>query len=142
MKKILAIVAILFGILQFMPIIHFPDISLALISAGTSKSINMFVVFLLPLLTLTSGVMALFKTKIGLISLMGVFSIYFIISVLGFAKLKFWEYLSTDYMPSIGRIELITFGNCIFFIVLLVLIYFNIFPSNQRLNSTPKNGAS
>jgi len=131
MKKILAIVAILFGVAQFIPGIPFPDIPLALISAGTSKSINMFIVFLLPLLVLISGVIALFNTKLGFTSLLSIFSIYFVISVVGFAKLNFWRFLSADFIPSIGSIELMTFGNCVFFLVLLISIYSNVFLSRK-----------
>jgi len=138
MKKVLAIVAILFGVAQFIPIIPFPDIPLALISAGTSKPINMFIVFLLPLLAIISGVVALFKTKLGFISLLSIFSIYFVISVFGFAKLNFWRFLSADFIPSVGLIELMVFGNCVFFLVLLILIYSNIFLSKQSFKQREK----
>lgn len=142
MKRILAIIAILFGIFQFLPFIPFPDISLSLISAGTSKIINQLVVFLLPLLTIILGVVSLFKIRLGFISLLSIFSVYFVISVSGFVKLRFWRYISSDYMPSIGRMEVMNFGNCIFFLALIILIYFNVFRSNQHLQSTPKSGDS
>lgn len=140
MEKALALAAIAFGVLEFTTFSPFPDISLALISAGTPKVFNMFMVILLPMLTIISGSVALFHIKPGFVSLFALFSIYLVVSVLGFAKVPFWHFLTIDYIPGISKIEVINFGNCMFFLLFVVLIYLNIFSSNKPLQ--PTAGAS
>lgn len=128
-ERALALAFVLFGVVDLIGAIEFPDTMLLIVLVQPPKWISWLIAIILPMICIVFGLTLFFRKKIGGIVL-------FIVSII-YAAMHFWaviEYAYLDYplrdgIPfTIGSIELKIVGGLLVFLTASVYLYLRLRP--------------
>lgn len=131
--KIVALMFVVFGILDFAIGLPFPNTMLLLVVTSPPHWVSWIVGLGFPILCVIFGLALWFKLQVGRIAL-GVLSIiYAILHLWTIPNLGFWRYVSSDYFPTLHASDFSVFGGAILFIATAVYLLLVCRPPNNSL---------
>lgn len=115
--KVFALAFVLFGILDLIGVIEFPDTMLLIVLTQPPDWLSWLVIIVLPILCIGFGLFMFINRRLSTATLSIVCFVYSVMHIWAIPKLPYWEHLSQGRMSLIpGVIEMKVVGGLFLFV--------------------------